>query len=161
MMRALYKNSWGLLERRKKSVEIKLIKEGEAHEELATNFQTQGANHATHYGIANLTPLQVQSPNSCSDYDSGRMIEIAYKLQHAQGVMLRGGYILWKHPRFHDHRHDKKMLMDLEDEDDNNLHFFQNLKQAIAITSQPIVESTPITIPSFSKPNQSQFGRKK
>jgi hypothetical protein len=53
------------------------------------------------------------------------------------------------------------MLMDLEDEDDNNLHFFQNLKQAIAITSQPIVESTPITIPSFSKPNQSQFGRKK
>ncbi len=43
--------------------------------------------------------------------------------------------------------------MDLEDEDDNNLHFFQKLKQAIVLTPQPIVKSTPIIIPSFSKPN--------
>ncbi len=63
-------------------------------------------NHATHYGIANPTPLQVQSPNSCSYYNSRRMIKITYKLQHAQGVMLEGGYIFLKNARFQDHKHD-------------------------------------------------------
>lgn len=52
-------------------------REREIHiqETLATEVQTKGMDHASHFRIANPTPLQVHFPNSFLDYDSGRRIE--------------------------------------------------------------------------------------
>jgi hypothetical protein len=42
---------------------------------LVAKFQTQGVDHASHFGVANLTPLQVRPLYSSSNYDPRRRIK--------------------------------------------------------------------------------------
>ncbi len=53
------------------------------------------------------------------------------------------------------------VLIDSKGEDEDNLYFFQELKQTITLTPPPIAKSTPLIIPSSSKLNRSKFKRKK
>jgi len=52
-------------------------------------------------------------------------------------------------------------LMNSKGEDEDNLCFFQTLRQMIAPTSPAIAEFTQLTIPSSSKPSSSKFKKKK
>jgi len=45
------------------------------------------------------------------------------------------------------------VLIDSKGEDEDNLYFFQELKQTITLTPPPIAKSTPLIIPSSSKLN--------
>jgi hypothetical protein len=53
------------------------------------------------------------------------------------------------------------VLIDLEGEDKDNLYFLQALKQMIALAPQTIVESAPLIVIGFSKPNSFKSERNK
>ncbi len=53
------------------------------------------------------------------------------------------------------------VLMDLEGEDEDNLHFLQALKQAITTTPQIATKFAPLIVPGSSKPSSSKSKRKK
>lgn len=47
------------------------------------------------------------------------------------------------------------VLTNLEDKEDNNFRFLQELRQVTAPTPQPTIEFAPLIILGSSKPNQS------
>jgi hypothetical protein len=56
---------------------------------------------------------------------------------------------------------DTVVLMDLEGEDEDNLHFLQALKQVITITPQIATKFAPLIVLGSSKPSSSKSKRKK
>ncbi len=53
------------------------------------------------------------------------------------------------------------VLTNLEDKDNNNIHFLQELRQVTTPTPEPTVEFAPLIIPSSSKPSESKFEKKR
>jgi len=86
--------------------------------------------HTTHFGVVNLTPLQVQYPKSSPDYNPRRRIKITLRIT----TCTRSDIERWLHflrecgiskPQ---EEVERVVLINLEGDNENNLHFLQALR---------------------------------
>jgi hypothetical protein len=108
-------------------------------------------NHTSHSGVANPTPLQVQSPNSFPNYDMRKRIKTTLHTS----TRIRNDLQFLKIHEILRLQVDLEMaaLTDSKDEDKDDLRFFQKLRQTTIPTPQSIADQLiiPLVVSGFLK----------